>query len=594
MERRKNRYAEKRIERINGMIAKMQSGAVVSRYGQWKYPGMTTVVPSSNITMKGVPYPVLGVSDNGDAKMMLPGMDYQFNGNSVTEYPVMQTSGTAYSLGGEYDLTPYEMETLRRQGYEFEEISKHQSNPDPFANVTVDSLMRAAEQDRNARIGQTAVQPVDNTRVDNTGVSYKDEKTRRQIKEAENDYVINALEHDVTPQSVIDMQADKQANQWLLNPQNSFIGGTMPQNSRDFHSGDDLTQTQREAGKQDAENMLKIFGYAAMPEFIPFAVAEAMASTTPDTKDDNFVEAASWLYPFGGFVKKGVDKAINQSAGILGKQFKKGLSRIPMYFNVPREGKKITANHIIKYPFFGKDDRNIRIKATFDEFYNELSNTNKQEIDDLLKYLDEDTIYRFKKSLSKDNFNELHNILNGNNLRISSPKPDDRASSFLGSTELLYNPKSEALLQDVLHEGEHIRRGLLKEWFDNKEIKNFNGFTEKEANLLGKAYPISKKAFEGINNDYNDLILETGAINSELRRLVSRDKNVVTTQLDDVIENLSNEEILNYLEEIDKYTQKEVSKTIKESGKIDEYIKKIKQAMKEIAYHPNNNFENYA
>jgi len=122
MERRKNRYAEKRIERINGMIAKMQSGAVVSRYGQWKYPGMTTVVPSSNITMKGVPYPVLGVSDNGDAKMMLPGMDYQFNGNSVTEYPVMQTSGTAYNLGGEYDLTPYEMETLRRQGYEFEEI----------------------------------------------------------------------------------------------------------------------------------------------------------------------------------------------------------------------------------------------------------------------------------------------------------------------------------------------------------------------------------------------------------------------------------------------------------------------------------------
>ena len=40
--------------------------------------------------MKGVNYPVLGISDTGDKKMMQPGKDYKFKGNSVTEYPMAQ------------------------------------------------------------------------------------------------------------------------------------------------------------------------------------------------------------------------------------------------------------------------------------------------------------------------------------------------------------------------------------------------------------------------------------------------------------------------------------------------------------------------
>lgn len=76
--RRKNRYTEKRKQ------------GIVTPYGQWKYPGEITTIPDNNITMHGVPYPVLGVSDAGDVKMMMPGMDYLFNGNEVTEYPMMQ------------------------------------------------------------------------------------------------------------------------------------------------------------------------------------------------------------------------------------------------------------------------------------------------------------------------------------------------------------------------------------------------------------------------------------------------------------------------------------------------------------------------
>jgi len=56
--------------------------------GQWAHPGEITEIGSNQITMKGVPYPVLGISDEGDTKMMYPGEDYKFKGKKVTEYPV--------------------------------------------------------------------------------------------------------------------------------------------------------------------------------------------------------------------------------------------------------------------------------------------------------------------------------------------------------------------------------------------------------------------------------------------------------------------------------------------------------------------------
>jgi hypothetical protein len=60
----------------------------ITPYGQWQYPHQVTTIPSNNITMQGVNYPVLGVSNTGDTKLMLPWLDYNFNGNYVTEYPL--------------------------------------------------------------------------------------------------------------------------------------------------------------------------------------------------------------------------------------------------------------------------------------------------------------------------------------------------------------------------------------------------------------------------------------------------------------------------------------------------------------------------
>ena len=82
-----------------------EDGSIIDPMGQWAHPGKVTTIPGNDITMKGVPYPVLGVSDKGDKKLMKPGKDYKFKGSKVTEYPIaefgdyFQDSGQA-QIGG--------------------------------------------------------------------------------------------------------------------------------------------------------------------------------------------------------------------------------------------------------------------------------------------------------------------------------------------------------------------------------------------------------------------------------------------------------------------------------------------------------------
>lgn len=46
------------------------------------------VIPSGNITMKNVNFPVLGIDNLGNKKIMEPGKDYKFPGNTVLEIPI--------------------------------------------------------------------------------------------------------------------------------------------------------------------------------------------------------------------------------------------------------------------------------------------------------------------------------------------------------------------------------------------------------------------------------------------------------------------------------------------------------------------------
>lgn len=67
--------------------------------GQWKHPGKITKIPSNQITMKGVPYPVWGQPNVGEGQLMQPGGEYVFPGaDSVTEYPQMKRGGRTRGL----------------------------------------------------------------------------------------------------------------------------------------------------------------------------------------------------------------------------------------------------------------------------------------------------------------------------------------------------------------------------------------------------------------------------------------------------------------------------------------------------------------
>ena len=67
---------------------KREGGVIKDDMGQWAHPGEITEIDSPYITMQGVPYPVLGVSDTGDVQMMYPEEEYEFDGEKVTEYPM--------------------------------------------------------------------------------------------------------------------------------------------------------------------------------------------------------------------------------------------------------------------------------------------------------------------------------------------------------------------------------------------------------------------------------------------------------------------------------------------------------------------------
>lgn len=91
-------------------------GTIYDPMGQWKYPGQITKVPGHDITMVGVGYPVLGVDDLGASQIMMPGNNYSYPGQTVTEYPMMQAGGvmmaSVNSLLPTQDMSKKKAETI--------------------------------------------------------------------------------------------------------------------------------------------------------------------------------------------------------------------------------------------------------------------------------------------------------------------------------------------------------------------------------------------------------------------------------------------------------------------------------------------------
>ena len=77
------------------------------------------IIPSGEITMKGVDFPVYGVDDLGNEQIMMPGANYIFPGNEVFEIPLVQDNG------GDFDpemifKNKYNTKLTKKEQKEFE------------------------------------------------------------------------------------------------------------------------------------------------------------------------------------------------------------------------------------------------------------------------------------------------------------------------------------------------------------------------------------------------------------------------------------------------------------------------------------------
>jgi predicted nucleotidyltransferase len=64
-----------------------KTNGVEDAMGQWKHPGQCTMIPGNRITMRNVPFKVLGIDDIGHMQLMQPEQEYTYPGTKVFEIP---------------------------------------------------------------------------------------------------------------------------------------------------------------------------------------------------------------------------------------------------------------------------------------------------------------------------------------------------------------------------------------------------------------------------------------------------------------------------------------------------------------------------
>lgn len=77
---------------IDNPIAQQGGSIPISSQGVYDYPMQEVIVPTSNgrITMDKVEYPILGIDEFGNKKIMQPGKDYKFPGKTIHEIPQLK------------------------------------------------------------------------------------------------------------------------------------------------------------------------------------------------------------------------------------------------------------------------------------------------------------------------------------------------------------------------------------------------------------------------------------------------------------------------------------------------------------------------
>lgn len=82
-------------QRARGLSYYQDGGKIpTSSRGLWDFPNQPVRVPSNNITMKGISYPVMAFPNGDRPKLMQPGKEYSFpNSKEVLEVPMLRDGG---------------------------------------------------------------------------------------------------------------------------------------------------------------------------------------------------------------------------------------------------------------------------------------------------------------------------------------------------------------------------------------------------------------------------------------------------------------------------------------------------------------------
>lgn len=152
--------------------------------GQWAHPGEITQINSNNITMQGVDYPVLGISDAGDTQLMQPGEDYKFKGKKVTEYPMAQ------------------------DGW----LSKYEQQPQTLSKSDIEKRLALEKDIKNQKanraqstISKYTPKAGDQERMNAARDAYRAEEAKPLNRAASSKYAANAMENIVEP--MMDIEA---------------------------------------------------------------------------------------------------------------------------------------------------------------------------------------------------------------------------------------------------------------------------------------------------------------------------------------------------------------------------------------------------
>ena len=78
---------QKTLTETDWTVLMKKMDAVEDSQGQWSHPGRCTMIPSNSITMRNVPFKVLGIDDTGHMQLMHPEQEYTYPGKRVFEIP---------------------------------------------------------------------------------------------------------------------------------------------------------------------------------------------------------------------------------------------------------------------------------------------------------------------------------------------------------------------------------------------------------------------------------------------------------------------------------------------------------------------------